>query len=136
MVETAAARREIRRHHQGGRPDLRPYQRRIGGEAPPRDDSLGAAFLDHDGDGDQDLLLVNSTHWPDRKSASEPTQALYRNDGQGRFEDVTKAAGLAKTLFGMGVAVGDYDSDGDPDVYLTTLTGGVLPATTAGPSAT
>ena len=41
----------------------------------------GSAFLDYDGDGDQDLLLVNSAHWPDQKSATEPTQALYRNDG-------------------------------------------------------
>ena len=86
----------------------------------------GAAFLDYDGDGDQDLLLVNSTHWPDQKSASEPTQALYRNDGHGRFEDVTKQAGLDKSFFGMGVAVGDYDNDGDPDVYLTALGGGHL----------
>ena len=86
----------------------------------------GVAFLDYDGDGDQDLLLVNSAHWPEQKSASEPTQALYRNDGHGRFEDVTKQAGLDKTLFGMGVAVGDYDNDGDPDVFLTALGGGHL----------
>jgi hypothetical protein len=86
----------------------------------------GAAFLDYDGDGDQDLFLVNSDEWPDNQNAPRPTQALYRNDGKGRFEDVTKAAGLDKTFFGMGVAVGDYDNDGDPDLYITALAGGHL----------
>ena len=88
----------------------------------------GAAFLDYDGDGDQDLLLVNSNHWPgaEAKSKSKPTQALYRNDGAGHFEDVTKQAGLSRTFYGMGVAVGDIDNDGDPDVYITALGGGHL----------
>lgn len=86
----------------------------------------GAAFLDYDGDGDQDLLFVNSDHWPDQRKGPQPTQALYRNDGKGHFEDVTRAAGLDKTFFGMGVAVGDYDNDGDPDVYITALGGGHL----------
>jgi hypothetical protein len=88
----------------------------------------GAAFLDIDGDGDQDILLVNSAPWPGSKApaAPRPTQALYANDGRGHFEDVTARAGLDVSLFGMGVAVGDYDNDGDPDVYLTTLDGGRL----------
>jgi len=86
----------------------------------------GAAFLDYDGDGDQDLLLINSDYWPAQQKAPRPTQALYRNDGKGHFEDVTKAAGLDKTFFGMGAAVGDYDNDGDPDVYITALGGGHL----------
>jgi hypothetical protein len=86
----------------------------------------GVAFLDYDGDGDPDLLLVNSDHWPNRAKGPRPTQALYRNDGKGHFEDVTKSAGLDKTFFGMGVAVGDYDNDGDPDVYITALGGGHL----------
>jgi hypothetical protein len=88
----------------------------------------GAAFLDYDGDGDQDLFLVNSDVWPTSttSNSSRPTQALYRNDGKGRFEDVTEAAGLAKTFFGMGVAVGDYDNDDDPDLYVTALGGGRL----------
>ena len=55
-----------------------------------------------------------------------PTQALYRNDGKGHFEDVTKAAGLDKTFYGQGVAVGDYDNDGDPDLYVTAVGGGHL----------
>ena len=86
----------------------------------------GVAFLDYDGDGHQDLLLVNSDAWPDRQKPPRPTQALYRNDGKGHFENVTKAAGLDKTFFGMGVAVGDYDNDGDPDVYITAVGGGHL----------
>jgi hypothetical protein len=86
----------------------------------------GVAFLDYDGDGDQDLLFVNSDEWPDNQKPPRPTQALYRNNGKGHFEDVTKAAGLDRTFFGQGVAVGDYDNDGDPDVYITALGGGHL----------
>ena len=88
----------------------------------------GVAFFDYDNDGDPDLFFVNSDEWPskDGKRKSSPTQALYRNDGKGHFEDVTKAAGLDKTLFGVGVAVGDYDNDGDPDLYITALGGGHL----------
>ncbi len=86
----------------------------------------GVAFFDYDGDGDQDLFLVNSAPWPGGKSESKPTSVLYRNDGKGRFEDVTKQAGLDRPVFGMGVAVGDYDNDGDSDLYLTAVGGGVL----------
>jgi hypothetical protein len=86
----------------------------------------GAAFLDYDADGDPDLFLVNSTVWPDDKMEPPPTQALYRNDGKGHFEDVTRDAGLDKTFFGMGLAVGDYDADGDPDLFVTALGGNFL----------
>ncbi|GAC1472879.1 MAG: CRTAC1 family protein [Isosphaeraceae bacterium] len=86
----------------------------------------GVAFLDYDGDGDQDLFFVNSDQWPGNQKAQHPTQALYRNDGKGHFEDVTKTSGLDKSFFGMGVAVGDYDNDGDPDLYITALGGGHL----------
>lgn len=82
----------------------------------------GCAFLDYDGDQDQDLLLVNSCEWPWRSSPAErpPQMALYRNDG-GRFVDVTAEAGLDLTLYGMGAAAGDYDNDGDPDLFLTAV---------------
>lgn len=90
----------------------------------PETMGAGVAFLDYDGDGDQDLLFVNSDTWD--KKEPRPTQALYRNDGAGTFEDVTRSAGLDKTFFGQGVAVGDYDNDGDPDVYITALGGGHL----------
>ncbi len=81
----------------------------------------GVAFLDYDNDADQDLLLVNSTWWSERPQQPAPTLALYRNDGHGRFSNVTEATGLAITSYGMGVAVGDYDADGWTDVYITTL---------------
>lgn len=88
----------------------------------------GCAFLDYDGDGDPDLLFVNSEPWPEdpRATGAKPAQALYRNDGDAKFTDVTKEAGLDISLFGMGAAVGDYDNDDDPDLYLTTIHGGRL----------
>ncbi len=84
----------------------------------------GCAFFDFDADGDPDILLVNSQPWPWRAqdpSAKPATMALYRNDGQGRFEDVTAGSGLDISLYGMGVAVGDYDNDGRVDVFLTAV---------------
>jgi hypothetical protein len=80
----------------------------------------GCAFLDYDSDGDQDLLLVNGGHWSD-DAGDRPVQALYANDGNGRFSDVTRETGLAVSLYGMGAAVGDFDNDGDPDLYLTAV---------------
>ena len=81
----------------------------------------GVAFLDYDNDGDQDLLLVNSDWFPGQEHGEAPTQALYRNNGDGTFTDVTRQAGLALTCYCMGVAVGDYDNDGWTDLYLTAL---------------
>lgn len=82
----------------------------------------GAVFFDYDRDGDQDLFLVNSRHWEGHgDDGPSPRQALYRNDGSGRFEGVSDAAGLAIETYGMGAAAGDYDGDGWPDLYLTTL---------------
>jgi len=85
----------------------------------------GCAFFDFDGDGDQDLLFVNSLrHWPwDQPAANDgqATTALYRNDGTGKFEDVTAGSGLDVAIYGMGVAVGDYDGDGRCDVFLSAV---------------
>ncbi len=86
----------------------------------------GAAFFDYDNDGDPDLFLVNSRYWPGRAGPTVPRQALYQNDGKGRFRDVTAEAGLDLNAFGMGVAVGDYDGDGWVDLYLTALGGNHL----------
>ena len=84
----------------------------------------GCAFLDFDRDGDQDLLLVNSAPWPgEDPGGPPPTQCLYRNDGKGKFEDVTAPAGLAVTFYGMGAAIGDYDADGWDDILFTTVGG-------------
>jgi hypothetical protein len=80
----------------------------------------GLAFFDYDGDGWQDLLFVNGTRWPGRTGA--PTYpALYRNQGDGTFRDVTRGSGLDVELYGLGVTAADYDNDGDADVYLTAL---------------
>ncbi|HAN98442.1 MAG TPA: CRTAC1 family protein [Planctomycetaceae bacterium] len=83
----------------------------------------GVAFFDYDDDGDPDLLLVNSEYWPDSPQAatSKPTTVLYRNDGDGKFTDVSAGSGLDVTCYGTGVAVGDYDGDGRIDVYLTAV---------------
>jgi hypothetical protein len=80
----------------------------------------GVAFVDVDNDGWQDLLFVNSTKWPGRAGASSYA-ALYRNNRNGTFTDVTKQAGLAVPFYGMGVTAADYDNDGRVDIYLTGL---------------
>ncbi len=83
----------------------------------------GSAFFDLEGDGDPDLLLTNGRPWPEdvRDGEAPATMALFVNDGRGRFENVTKAAGLALSFYGMGVAVGDVDCDGDPDLFFTAV---------------
>ena len=81
----------------------------------------GVAFLDYDGDGDQDLFLVNGAEWPGHSAGRRATQALYRNDGTGHFTDVTRQAGLDLRYYGMGAAAGDVDNDGFVDLYLTGL---------------
>ena len=80
----------------------------------------GVAFLDYDNDGWQDLLIVNSKNWPgDRPTRS--TMHLYHNNGNGTFKDITKEAGLDIELYGMGVAVGDFDNDGYEDLFISTI---------------
>jgi hypothetical protein len=86
----------------------------------------GCAFFDFDNDGDPDLLFVNSTAWPWKTSAPKPTMVLYRNDGKGHFEDVTAGSGLDVSFYGMGAAIGDYDNDGLPDVFVTAVGGNHL----------
>jgi hypothetical protein len=83
----------------------------------------GCAFLDYDNDGDQDILFVNSCRWPWDNTSDEktPTQTLYRNDGECRFTDVTVEVGLNVTFYGQGIAVGDYDSDGDVDLFFSAV---------------
>lgn len=80
----------------------------------------GCAFLDYDNDGWQDILLVNGMDWPGHKR-QRSTMRLYRNNRNGTFTDVTKAAGLDIEMYGMGVAVGDFNNDGFPDLYVTCV---------------
>ena len=81
----------------------------------------GVAFFDADDDGWTDLLFVNGRDWQPRGRRS--FSALYRNDGRGGFRDVTAGSGLDVELYGIGVAVGDYDNDGRQDLYVTALEG-------------
>jgi hypothetical protein len=81
----------------------------------------GCAFVDLDGDGWPDILLINSKDFSRRGQRSLP--AFYRNNHNGTFTDVTRGSGLDIELYGMGVAVADYDNNGLPDVYITALEG-------------
>ena len=91
-----------------------------GGKLLPETLGSGCAFLDYDRDGWQDILLVNGMDWPGH-SKQRSTLKLYRNNHNGTFSDVTKATGLDIELYGMGVAVGDYDNDGFPDIYISCV---------------
>ena len=91
-----------------------------GGKFLPETLGSGCAFFDYDGDGWQDILLLNGMDWPGHKR-QRSTLKLYRNNRNGTFTDVTKAAGLDVEMYGMGVAVGDYNNDGFPDLLITCV---------------
>ena len=91
-----------------------------GGKLLPETLGSGCAFLDYDRDGWQDILLVNGMDWPGHQR-QRSTLKLYRNNRNGTFSDVTKAAGLDVELYGMGVAVGDYNNDGFPDIFISCV---------------
>lgn len=84
-------------------------------------DGNGAAFLDYDNDGDLDLFIVNGSTLEHFKRGGDRLAFLYRNGGDGRFSDVSRAAGLSQTGWGMGVCAGDYDNDGFQDLYVTAF---------------
>ena len=86
----------------------------------------GVAFLDFNGDGWMDIYLVNSGPADFFTPESPLSNALYENNGDGSFTDITEHAGVAGSAFGMGVAAGDYDNDGAPDIYVTGYGGAVL----------
>ena len=103
----------------------------------------GVAFLDYDNDGWQDILIVNSSNWPEDKEKDHSKQSgsvragrnimnpvdtarpdtlhLYHNNRNGTFTDVTREAGLDIEMYGMGVAIGDFDNDGYEDIYTTAI---------------
>lgn len=81
----------------------------------------GVAVLDYDGDGWPDLYLTQGGDWPARNDRKRPLDRLFRNLGNGRFQDVTRAAGLIEDSYSQGVAAGDYNNDGFPDLCVANL---------------
>jgi len=100
--------------------DFRHNSGAYGGKLLPETLGSGCAFLDYDGDGWQDILLVNGMDWPGH-ARQRSTLRLYQNNRNGTFSDVTRRAGLDVTMYGMGVAVGDWNNDGFPDVLVTCM---------------
>jgi hypothetical protein len=95
-----------------------------GGKLLPETLGAGCAFFDYDRDGWQDILLVNGMDWPGHSregKSGRSTLKLYRNNRNGTFSDVTHSAGLDVEMYGMGVAVGDYNNDGYPDLLITCV---------------
>ena len=107
----ATARAGIRFEHNSGA---------FGAKYLPETMGPGCAFFDYDADGWLDILLVNGMDWPGHKRRRSTLQ-LYRNNRNGTFTDVTAQAGLALEMYGMGVAVADYNNDGFPDVLVTAV---------------
>src|SRR5262245_44870545 len=87
----------------------------------PETMGAGCAFFDADGDGWLDILLINGKDWTPR--GRKTTAALYRNNHDGTFIDITRGSGLDIEIYGLGVAIADYDNDGREDVYITALGG-------------
>ena len=91
-----------------------------GGKFLPETMGSGCAFLDYDGDGWQDVLLINGMDWPAHRRA-RTTMRLYHNNRNGTFTDVTSRAGLDIEMYGMGVAVADFNNDSFPDIFITCV---------------
>ncbi|RMG01892.1 MAG: VCBS repeat-containing protein [Planctomycetota bacterium] len=88
--------------------------------------SAGLAVFDYDNDGLLDIYFLNGAPLPGYEGDDTPRNRLYRNLGGFRFEDVTERAGVGDTQYGLGVAVADYDNDGDADVFLNNYGRNVL----------
>ena len=98
--------------HTDGRSGLRLFNEFLGS---------GGGFFDYDGDGDLDIYLVNGATQTDQEQDKTPHNVLYRNNGDGTFTDVTETSGVGSTAYGTGATVGDYDNDGDLDLYVTNF---------------
>ena len=107
----------IRFRHEDGRSGAHYFLETLG---------AGSAWFDYDQDGDIDIYFVNGADLPGMKSDVPPTNALYRNDGDGTFTDVTDEAGVGDPGYGFSCAVGDYDNNGFPDLYITNFGPNVL----------
>jgi hypothetical protein len=100
--------------------DFRHNSGAFGEKYLPETLGAGCAFFDYDNDGWQDILLVNGMDWPGHKRGRS-TLCLYRNNRNGTFTDVTRRAGLDVEMYGMGVAIGDYNNDGFPDLFISCV---------------
>ena len=98
--------------HTDGRSGLRLFNEFLGS---------GGGFFDYDNDGDLDIYLVNGAIQTDSRSNQAQPNTLYRNNGDGIFTDVTAETGVGSTAYGVGATVGDYDNDGDLDLYVTNF---------------
>ena len=109
MFTDVSSRAGIRFTHHNGRSGKKFLPETLGS---------GCAFLDYNGDGWPDIFLVNARAW-EPIAGQKTTSALYRNNRDGTFTDVTAQSGLDVEMYGLGIAVGDYDNDGDEDIYIT-----------------
>ena len=98
--------------HTDGRSGLRLFNEFLGS---------GGGFFDYDGDGDLDIYLVNGAIQTGGEQNHTPHNVLYRNEGNHTFTDVTDEAGVGSTAYGVGATIGDYDNDGDIDLYVTNF---------------
>jgi enediyne biosynthesis protein E4 len=125
LFEDVTAKSGIRFKHEASRTSQKYLPESMGG---------GVAMFDYDNDGWLDLFFVNGAHIQDpmprgaSPDKSDPRfwNRLYRNNRDGTFRDVTETAGLQGRLYGMGVATGDYDNDGNVDLLVTNLGGNIL----------
>ncbi len=102
----------IRFEHTDGRSSKRLFNEFLGS---------GGGFFDYDNDGDLDIYLVNGAIQTENTQDKAPHNVLYRNNGDGTFTDVTEDVGVGSTAYGTGATVGDYDNDGDLDLYVTNF---------------